>query len=928
VAIQFRSFTGGDAVVFSANDEQMLVLTGSPATSGTWAHKAGSFGSDRSLRLLDGDAVALPIDAAAGAAEQVAFAFRFDSLGALELLLTDATDPNATVRIGADGLIRIYRGDSDAGTLLATSADPLVEGAAYWLLATLTLTDTGRITVVVLDDETHDEAASADTGPGVDCSALGDDHWISTWLVASAGCDVYIADLVRAPAGTLDPDDEPWYVPVKLAISDVVGVSTPSTGGNRWAVIDEIPASTTDGTVFAEVDDEDRYGLSALPVEPGAVAALRVVAYATMSGGDEDEVDCCRVGLRLGATTERSDDLAAGLGPEYLAVHGTFPLDPDGQPWTGESAAVLVSATFQAGSTTGAGEGGGGGDGGDVTLAWLAVEVLATAPSEGESSSCGPWLEQEPQGAEWRWLIELEFAGRTWLWSDLSCEVESLDGTVRRYDEALTDIRWERSIDIGNDSGGEMEIPISALAPDGVDVAEIIEQGHELPGARCTILRWREGSYYDDARRLLVGVVREPRVGAADEEVEFSVASTFGLGEPDAQVAEWPDPRAKITAHTFPSHDQGTGEYYPRVFGTPGHDGTPATRAFCIGGVGGTDDELFLIADGPVLAVEVTIIDGANGDTAVLAVLEVTDADGRVVSIVQNDGGLTYDSTHEYFVSWTEGGGIPDPETGAALQSAGALLRYLYDQRRVVFDRGRFKAVEALLSGWIIAGYVDEPCDPLDLAQNVILTLLPVSIVVGPEGPYPVVWKLDARTEDAVRDWSVERGDIDRDGPQEYGPAEDVVNSVVVNFSRNVKTGTFSAAFSTEGSSAIALPPLPGPGVTNAQAAAWAKAARAATSKETRKSAIIHGPAEATRDVEWVDSRATAGKIAAVQLLASAAVTRHLHYDLREIDPTLELGAVVLVSEDGLHLDQRVCLVVGITEDGQGMGVTVRVLTR
>lgn len=338
------------------------VVNGTPTVSTTWAHTgAGGYGGSRSLHLAENDQYELDATwgASTAAAEQVAFAMRLDA-GVFAVTLYAGASPNVGVTWDcADGKVRVYRGDG-AGTLIVTSTATFTVGTAVWVVLEVTATETGQVVVY------HDGVAIVDTGAGIDCRATTTDHFDSVLLDAGTGCDVYVDDYVQAAAGVLTVAT-PLYAVAKTPNSDDASCqSTPSTGSNRYALLDEDPPSATDYVSFADTGQRDLYGASALPAPPATVFGARVAMYAANDSGDS-VIDAFIFRQKTSATTLNSSRTWPVTGT-YDDLHDYWPQDATTADWS--------PATIEAnlwGEETAQIE---GGNNSDAYVAWYGVEAL------------------------------------------------------------------------------------------------------------------------------------------------------------------------------------------------------------------------------------------------------------------------------------------------------------------------------------------------------------------------------------------------------------------------------------------------------------------------------------------------------------------------------------------------------------------------
>lgn len=181
------------------------------------------------------------------------------------------------------------------------------------------------------------------------------------------------------------------------------------------------------------------------------------------------------------------------------------------------------------------------------------------------------------------WLLDLEFGGQTLRLASADLDVRSDDGPVH-YDGVLQDVQMSSEIKVLDASLNQSSVSIDAVLP--ADVPALIAKGYPLEGCSGTLALWREGTAYEARRVVMVGAIRDPEYGAADEAVSFTLEDE--LWQSEAQVPAigldvngdtWPD--AWVTTYpgdaTLNSIDyissltsEDVGLAYPVVFGYPG----------------------------------------------------------------------------------------------------------------------------------------------------------------------------------------------------------------------------------------------------------------------------------------------------------------------------------------------------------------------
>lgn len=331
MALKYYSGFESDATILAADG---IVFTGSCVVTTAERHQTSSGrGGSKSLQL-DGASTTVRIPAfTAGAAEQVGIAVRFSSGSILSIRFDKISRTNCSVRIEADGFMRLYRGDATA--LLATSARILNPLAWHWLLIEVTAREAGRIRVFLNGSRT----AFVDTGAGVDCRDESTDDFDSVLIDCDANPTVNIDDYVQGGAGTLP--NRALYGQMIRPVSDASPIeATPSTGTDNWANLDDDPVSLEDHNEFTVAGQEDRFNMGNLGFTPPNVLAVRTMAHMTGEGA----ITQGRGLVESGGSTTYGTNRALATGGTYQIVGDIFTLDPHGDiPWTGAAVNALIS---------------------------------------------------------------------------------------------------------------------------------------------------------------------------------------------------------------------------------------------------------------------------------------------------------------------------------------------------------------------------------------------------------------------------------------------------------------------------------------------------------------------------------------------------------------------------------------------------------
>lgn len=392
-----------------------------------------------------------------------------------------------------------------------------------------------------------------------------------------------------------------------------------------------------------------------------------------------------------------------------------------------------------------------------------------------------------------RYVLSLEYAGGTWY---LSTEAVTLDdgagGTLVCSDGLLDIANMTESLDLWSTDSPRRSVPVSFDL--GIDVAALVEQGHDLAGCVAELAQLADGDPWTARRPFVRGRLVEPQYGAGGEGVRASIEQDMLSSDMviDVSTVRADDVKAALVGLGYVAIAWTQDDVAPPiVIGRPA-----ATRCDymlqMLDGVG-VPYNFYGLAGHAVQATTVTLRN-TNDDTSVVCpVLGVTIA-GDVVSLAVVDtwtSAMTY--TPAPVAEWTTGSGIVD-ETIGALETAGDVVAWLLRLTEEEVDHGRVNAAREALRAFRVGTYVDESIEVAEYIRGAILDVVPVSLAVGPRGVYPYVWRWDATEADAVAHLdSTEQGDVERDGLVTYEDADRVTNTLQLLYGWNPATEAYGA---------------------------------------------------------------------------------------------------------------------------------------
>lgn len=425
-------------------------------------------------------------------------------------------------------------------------------------------------------------------------------------------------------------------------------------------------------------------------------------------------------------------------------------------------------------------------------------------------------------GREVYLLVELDFAGGLVLSTD-DLEIDNGDGTSRVVHGCLEELALSDQLDTPGSVGEGDGVTINGILP--VDVALYAARGAHLELTTARVSRWVEGQLWSERELLFRGIVGDPEYGEVDDPVSFSIER-----EEVQELTPCIPERASVTESTWDTSsvnldEADIGKAYPTIIGRPGVAAW-TSGGFVSGSVGVWARKQnywhkLILAGHPVKATTVWICSEASSGGALpaeeVAVTHEPDGLGRIVAVVDfhatdtggppisyyDVGGTLLDvvqaggssipvpaEDYPVYVSWPDAGGLIGGD-GEEIRGAGDVLTWALDQCDAPADLARCRSVAPLLNHILIDGSIEESNATMwEWITKQLLPLLPVSIVDGPDGRYPVLWKYDATDKDVVRtldldvELDVEFGRIRTDSTQ-------VRNDFTIEYGLSRRVGTY-----------------------------------------------------------------------------------------------------------------------------------------
>lgn len=518
-------------------------------------------------------------------------------------------------------------------------------------------------------------------------------------------------------------------------------------------------------------------------------------------------------------------------------------------------------------------------------------------------------------GAKVVWLLEIDYAGTIWRWSSAPITVVDADGASVVFDGGLEDQRFDEALAIAGESADDRSASFELFWPGTVGVAVLVARGHDLATSLGELSILVVGQAYETRQIVVSGRVSQPEYGALDEPVAFSL-----IEQPYDDLATIIPASQTITLDTWPTAPaSGLGRKYPAVFA--GIDTTfdtapyrPRSPAYA-GDIDASGNVSTLIVAGGMVGTSVTMGLGIYVDEILVQyeasiTYGVDDIGQRVSTIdISTAAAVVRQAGAWYVYSWSGGGYMA---FGAPISTAGQLLRYLASRSSVRTDAATFASLAPLID-WPIDCYVDDESTCMDYVLDQLLAILPVSLVSGPDGLSPVLWRYDASRAEAVETITAGPGISRVDRVKYDTKPRDLIQRIELSWGHNCATGDFEELTILEPTSLRSDPRSVSDVYIRRAGSRYADSDPDRYRTMRISSALIQSPATASRVVHWM-------------ALKHGYSPRSVQYDVGQEYGWLGLGAVVIVVDSEVSLD-AVALVVGrVISDSGTWRLTLQIL--
>ena len=487
------------------------------------------------------------------------------------------------------------------------------------------------------------------------------------------------------------------------------------------------------------------------------------------------------------------------------------------------------------------------------------------------------------------------------------------------YTGSLNEIRFEQST---NEDAIDPQTNKASISChfDGLDMIQEYRKGRTLEGntAILSYILLKHGSVYSTSKmEILTGTIQEPIIGDPEEPITFAAFSV----EQKPYDLETPiiGPKMSIDENVFPNADESAiGKKYPFIFGQPGKVrksnaieqifATPGynTKAFGVGSP--SADVEFLISGHSNTGTEVQITDGVTAPVT-KTIIERVDANGQTYSYIDLTGStLLYpnaaalannaESPSEFWITWTNGGGIRSPYRDSVLEGGGDLLRYFLSRSGVSYDDKAFANIAPLLNEYKFAGYVNSSDETTSsILTDGIVPYLPITIQAGPKGLRPVLYQSIALQRiQPITHVIVDDGNWTRIGALETKTdTSQIFNAVRINYAYNGPEDSFFRS--------VYVGPDGGDTDINKK------------NLYSSTSSNRYGKSQNTFDANYIYDTGTAIRFCMDYVKRYSFPKRYLRFEAPIEFGFLQLGDVIEITSSDLYMDRQLTTVVSITWD-------------
>lgn len=519
------------------------------------------------------------------------------------------------------------------------------------------------------------------------------------------------------------------------------------------------------------------------------------------------------------------------------------------------------------------------------------------------------YTQQDYDRAQMVFLLDIDWNGQQYGFSSFPI---SFDG--REYTGSLSEVTYTEQTDI---VGLDVEANSFSCAVhfDGLDMVQEWRRGRTLEGVSATLsyILVKDGEVYSSSAVLLLkGIIQEPVIGDPEEPVSFA-AFTVEQKPYDIEVPII-GASSEINERKHPNADEtALGKFYPVIIGKAGQTrkgsdteqlfATPAYnhKAYDVGSP--AHEVLYIVAGHACVGTEVQISD--NVGSAITKTIESgVDEDNQIYSFIDlTSSALLYpgatslsnNATHpsEFWVTWTNGGGITSPYREGVLEGGGDICRWALSRTGVEIDHGAWANIAPILNMYKFAGYInDSSMTTAQFLEDHILPFLPIEIRSGPKGLRPILAQYIAiQNVEAVVSINAGDGDWQQISALETRTnTSEIYNACRINYAYNSQEDSFFHTMYV------------GP---EGQDKEDSKKNLYALSSSNR-----YGISQQTFDAFFIYDPLTASRVAGDFIRRTSFPVRYIQFSADIEYGWLQLGDVISLTSTALYLEGQKCTIV------------------
>jgi hypothetical protein len=410
-----------------------------------------------------------------------------------------------------------------------------------------------------------------------------------------------------------------------------------------------------------------------------------------------------------------------------------------------------------------------------------------------------PYTRSQWEAGTFIQALVLTVDGAVYRYATSTANVSSDNGTLLLR-QGLSPFEFEDAIALPGETAPEPGQEVEVLDP-LLDLRKVRGRIH----GELSILR--VGSAWETREVLLSGDAEEQVYGEPGETVTLVLSEAPWRGSPSqfpdsptVTDASWP--RAASSGYQI-GEDVRTARY-PVVVGAPGF-AKPEDTSTAYAAVPAllveidtsdlsntTNPAVVLIGNGVLrcagVSNSVRLINVTNPDSVTLTPSAVEDDLGQpatIVSVVKEaSGGIDIADGDELWCAFldVDSGGITSPYGSVALRGAGDVLGWMLQQSGARIDFLSFSSARRALNGIRLDFYLNELADPLSLAIDDLVPILPVMLHVGTRGLEFIPLPIDATYRDAVDHLDLDHLAADFDDDIRRTPTSDLVTTQTLEY--------------------------------------------------------------------------------------------------------------------------------------------------